>query len=304
MTTSRQPRRGSAWLRQLGAALLVSASCAGTARAQSEPAPAEAAFDANARPAPAEPSKAKPAAPAAANAKKTQAPWLRKDTAPSKSSSGSDSISVLRFTLFGIVLFALAMYALYRHQRRGLGRPSAPRSTLTLEGAVRVGPKAQVVVVNVAGRKLLLGVTEAEVSRLAWLDDGMEPDAELASERAELAPARTSPAEPRSYAALEPRRPVPAASQEALPARPTAAVTNATPVTTGAKPKRFRDALLGALGQPRAAQPDAALAIAETTQDVVTRSQTAPIAAPSGAPDMVDVEGQARGLVMRLQKRA
>ena len=40
--------------------------------------------------------------------------------------------------------------------------------------AVRVGNKAQVVVVNVGGRKLLLGVTEAEVSRLAWLEGDLE----------------------------------------------------------------------------------------------------------------------------------
>jgi hypothetical protein len=70
--------------------------------------------------------------------------------------------------------------------------------------------------------------------------------------------------------------------------------------------------LRGALAQPAPKtvnkhQPSAALAIAEETENVVfTRSSasSARVAAPAGAPEMVDIEGQARGLVLRLSKRA
>ncbi|HET9957420.1 MAG TPA: flagellar biosynthetic protein FliO, partial [Polyangiaceae bacterium] len=223
----------------------------------------------------------------------------------------SDSVSVLRFTLFGVVLFGLSMYALYRHQRGRMGRgTAAQRSALTLEGAVRVGPRAQVVVVNVAGRKLLLGVTESEVSRLAWLDDGMEPEAESEPERAEApAPRAFTAVEPRHQPAFETRRlaaPATAPTPDQTAPRSTAAASAAANgAGKNAAPKRFRDALLGALGHKTTDAPEpAAVAIAEATQDVVSRSRTAPIAAPPGAPEMVDVEGQARGLVMRLQKRA
>jgi hypothetical protein len=67
--------------------------------------------------------------------------------------------------------------------------------------------------------------------------------------------------------------------------------------------------LLGALGQTQNQKPavatsnDAAVAIAESMQDVVMRSPR--VAVPAEAPSsMVDVEGQAKGLVLRLQKRA
>jgi flagellar biogenesis protein FliO len=149
--------------------------------------------------------------------------------------------------------------------------------------AAKVGTKADVVVVSIGGRRLLLGVTEAQVSRLAWLDG--EPDPEEFEGLEPYVPMKPA-------VAAAPRSPVAAPSATRVASRERSA-----PGTRG-----FRDALRTALGRSSSVE-DPAVAIAAATEDVVLRSPPARVAAPAGAPEMVDVEGQARGLVLRLQKR-
>jgi flagellar biogenesis protein FliO len=174
--------------------------------------------------------------------------------------------------------------ALFLRRRRKV-TARAVRSDLDVLSAVRVGAKAEVVVVSVGGRKVLLGVTDAQVSQLGWLDDELEgstlPEAVPAFEAAAWRPM------------LEAARPSPSPAPETAARAP-------------APPRRFRDALLSALGQNVRPEPvNAALAIAETTEDVISRSNgRSPVRPPAGAPAMLDVEGQAKGLVLRLQKRA
>lgn len=228
-------------------------------------------------------------APGAATAKAAgdKAAWLR-PSAPAKKqpvASAPASAGPVRVVFAGVVVAALGAAAMF-HRRRRRGVAQTLRSELTVVSRARVGNKADVVVLDVGGRKILLGVTDSEVSRLAWLDGAVE-GAEF-----EGAP-EVSSFEGRALAA-----PAPRALEPAIVVEPEA-------------PRGFRDVLKSAMGKARPARqepaPNAALAIAESTENVVfARSSVASprVAAPAGAPDMVDIEGQARGLVLRLSKRA
>lgn len=216
--------------------------------------------------------------------------WLRAGAPEKKKpvATAPSVISPFRLGVTALVVLGLGGAALF-HRLRRRNVAVALRSELNVVSRARVGNKADVVVLDVGGRKILLGVTDAEVSRLAWLDGEVEgaeiePVGELSSFEAR-ALATSSPA----TRALEP------AAEERVET-----------------PRRFRDVLRGALAQPtpktvNARQQSVALAIAEETENVVfTRSSAgaARVAAPAGAPEMVDIEGQARGLLLRLAKRS
>jgi flagellar protein FliO/FliZ len=209
--------------------------------------------------------------------------WLRtekpKPSAPASAPAGPSNMRMA--LLSGLVaLLAGAAYVVKRRRRVTVRSVASGLEVLT---AARVGAKADVVVVRVAGRRMLLGVTESQVTRLSWLEGPQDAEDE-AAER-ELALPGVSAAHTRAVA-LEPLE---APAQVALVPAPAPA------------PRRFRDALLGAIGRAPVSE-DAAVMIAAATEDVVRTSKTR-VAAPAGAPEMVNVEGQARGLVLRLQKR-
>jgi flagellar biogenesis protein FliO len=244
-----------------------------------------------------------PPPPKVESAPKAPGPWLRKTAdAAAPVASGASGPSPWRMVALSVLVGGLGAAALFQRRRKTkLAR--AVRSDLTVVSAARVGNKAQVVVVNVGGRKLLLGVTEAEVSHLAWLDGDAEPaSAELGEPEAFEGPARfTQPVS----------QPSDVDSGHVLGARSAAQAP---------APRRFREILFNALGheerEPARANPmveSAAMQLAEATRDTVTRTPVGAatraatgtrVASPAGAPEMVDIEGQARGLVLRLQKRA
>ncbi|MGC4092249.1 MAG: flagellar biosynthetic protein FliO [Polyangiaceae bacterium] len=228
----------------------------------------------------------KPAAAAAPASSATQRSYLRPQQAKKAPVASAPSVSPLRIALIGGLVAGLGVWALLQRRRhKSVARTT--RSDMEIVSSLRVSSKAQVVVVNVGGRKVLLGVTDSEVNRLAWLDGELEGDGE-------------------SLETFDDELPLAKPGSKAQVVAPAARVG----AEQSAKPARFRDALLGALGQNQKrtqAEPpaaaDAALAIADSTQDVVVRSPR--VAVPASAPDdMVDVEGQAKGLVLRLQKRA
>lgn len=263
MTARRQRSRGAALLMCLGLTLAAPLAYAGEPAATPAPAKAE-----------------------------QKRPWLRSAAAPTKPAPASSGLS-LRLGAVGLIVAGLGGAALLQRRRKKLVARSTG-SDLQVVSAARVGNKAEVVVLSVGGRKLLLGVTEAEVTRLAWLDhelDGAEADA----------------SEPMAMPSAT--RALPSTALATRTAAPTPTQTQTLTTTAIPEPtRRFRDVLLGALTQAKqkAAPPpatDVALSIVEGTADVVTR-QGARVAAPAGAPEMVDIEGQARGLVLRLQKRA
>lgn len=220
---------------------------------------------------------------AAAPASSAPRPYLRPQAGTKKPVAAAEGPSALRVALMCGLVAGLGVWALLKKRKKQTELRST-RSDLEVLSSARVGNKAQVVVINVGGRKVLLGVTESEVNRLAWLDGELEGDGASTEEFEEREP----------FAALAERKPA-------------AALTTNKFVKNDAEPRRFRDALLGALGQPQkkatSDSADAAVAIAASMQDVVTRAPR--VALPAEAPEsMVDVEGQAKGLVLRLQKRA
>ena len=117
--------------------------------------------------------------PAAAAAPSAVSPaWLRTDKPvakrPLEMQQGPSPLRVGGMLLLVAGLGGVAWYA--KKKRQGV-TPAAQKAQLRVLGTTRIGAKASAVVVEVAGKRLLLGVTDQNVSNLAWLDD--EPNAAL-----------------------------------------------------------------------------------------------------------------------------
>ncbi|HEX2874282.1 MAG TPA: flagellar biosynthetic protein FliO [Polyangiaceae bacterium] len=214
-------------------------------------------------------------APAASAAPGKAPSWLAPKPAPKAAATGRSAVpSFGRMLGAVLVLGTLGIASLY-FKRRGKGetkRVPSPKK-LSVVSSTRIGPKAHAVVISVAGRQMLLGVTDSSVKRLAFIDEIEEEERELERER--------EPA----------RRP---ASQAALRGAAIAVRTvTAEPVKPG-----FSDLLKAAFGKREPAPAtDAASILAAETQDTVGGKAVAP--SPSNV-RMLDVEGQAQGLLRRL----
>jgi flagellar biogenesis protein FliO len=182
-----------------------------------------------------------------------------------------------------LVLAGLGGAAFWLKRKRGGKVAPSVAPAIRVVSSTRVGPKAHAVVANVAGRVVLLGVTDHSVQRLAWLDAPAEDG--RPEEAAEEADALFDPP------GYEPPRAMPAARFDAPKAAP-------------ASGRGFGELLRSALGKSAPEPPSAALAIAESTQDHY--SPSAPRAADMGrrkaTEPMLSVESQAAGLVARLQE--
>jgi flagellar biogenesis protein FliO len=214
-------------------------------------------------------------APAASSAAPGKGPsWLAPKPAPKPVATGRSAVPSLGRLLGAVLVLAGLGIALLYFKRRGPGatkRVQAPKK-LSVVSSTRIGPKAHAVVISVAGRQMLLGVTDASVKRLAFIDEIEEDERELEREPA--------------------RRP---ASQAALRGAAIAVRTvTAEPVKPG-----FSDLLKAAFGKREAAPAatDAAAILAAETQDTVGGK---PVAANPSNVRMLDVEGQAQGLLRRL----
>jgi flagellar biogenesis protein FliO len=219
------------------------------------------------------------AAPAPAVAAPKPPAWLAKRPAPKVVATGKSAIpSTGRMLGLVLVIGSLGGAALYL-KRRGRSETSrvAPPQRLSVLSSTRIGPKAHAVVISVAGRQMLLGVTDSSVKRLAFIDELEEEDSERGRER-------------------EPARRV--ASQAATRG---AAIAVRTVTPTSSKAGSFADVLKTAFGR-RAPAPapemDAASILAAETHDSVGGK---PVAGNAANVRMVDVEGQAQGLIRRLQ---
>ena len=216
------------------------------------------------------------AAPAPAPAAGPSKPpsWLAARPAPKPVASGRSAIPSLgRMIGLLLVLGTLGVATLY-FKRRGRGvetkRPPSPKR-LSVVSSTRIGPKAHAVVISVAGRQMLLGVTDSSVKRLAFIDEIEEEEREQERE-----PARRVGTSALRGAAIAVRTVTP------------------EPVKPG-----FSDLLKAAFGKrpgANAPETDAASILAAETQDTVGGKPVAPTANVR----MLDVEGQAQGLIRRL----
>jgi len=215
-----------------------------------------------------------PAAPASA-AKSSQAPsWLAPRSAAKPVATGRSAVPSLgRLIGLALVLGALGAATLYYKRRGGknVTKRVAPSNRLSVVSSTRIGPKAHAVVISVNGRQMLLGVTDASVKRLAFIDELEEDEREVEREPV--------------------RRAAPATRGAAI------AVRNVTPEP--ARGGAFSDLLKTAFGkrEPAPREADAASILAAETQDTVGGKAVAP---NPGNVRMLDVEGQAQGLIRRL----
>jgi flagellar biogenesis protein FliO len=203
--------------------------------------------------------------------------WLAKRPAPKPAATGKSSIpSTGRMLGLLLVIGSLGGAALYL-KRRGRGevtRVALPQR-LSVLSSTRIGPKAHAVVISVAGRQMLLGVTDSSVKRLAFIDEIEEEDSERIRDRE---PGRRAASQAATRGAA-------IAVRTVTPAAPSRAVS-------------FADALKTAFGKrPAAPQADAASILAAETHDSVGGK---PVAGNAANVRMVDVEGQAQGLIRRL----
>lgn len=183
------------------------------------------------------------------------------------------------------LLGGTALYLRHKKQKA----PQLRLAQLRVVGSTKLGGRAQLVLAEVEGRRILLGVTDSSVQKLGWLEDSAE--LEEGALGASLAP-----------------RLVPAGVD--LAGRPARSSVAAEP----APPKRkFRDLLasaVGNIGNPGDDHDSAASTLAAETQDTFTRSpnraadpRRAEPLRRAGAPQMIDLEGQAKGLLARLGDR-
>ena len=197
--------------------------------------------------------------------------WLRKDTKPAAKTSlgtqqGPSPLRVGGMLLLVSGLGGVAYYA--RRRRQQASAPAQAKQQLRVLGSTRIGPKASAVVVEVGGKRILLGVTEHAVNNLAWLDD----EANQAVEERESSSIHTAPA-----------------------VRPSAA-----PEAAG--PSGFLKLLRSAVGSNTVRQVTPSDEVARATRDEVRLSHRGDAAARrerNAAFDDDLLEGQVMGLVKR-----
>jgi flagellar biogenesis protein FliO len=146
-----------------------------------------------------------------------------------------------------------------------------------------VGPKARLVVAEVAGRLVLLGVTDESVRRLAWLKAPHKSRHDQAVGESLAAdstsPARTDPLDTKCTIQ-------------------TLSAANTPALHSGARGSKFSQVLSDAIGLKPRESEDPVVAIAKNTRDRLTLSSNAHH--PRAAVSLIDIEGQAAGLLSRL----
>lgn len=205
--------------------------------------------------------------------------WLSSRGAANAPVAGGQSAlpSLGRLVGLFVVLGALGVLVIY-FRRRGRAQSKVPavKQRLSVVSSTRIGPKAHAVVISVAGRQLLLGVTDSSVKRLAFIDE-LTDDEEQPRERArERDPMRRAVEQARERGA-------------GIGVRTVAVETS--------RAGSFADVLKTAFGKRPPAPVDAASILAAETQDTVGGK---PVAASPAPVRMLDVEGQAQGLIRRL----
>ena len=205
--------------------------------------------------------------------------WLRSDGHRQTSSNVGISQNGIVRVLAALALGGAGGYFAWRKTRHARQHPPPAKTHIRVIGGTLVGPKARAVVADVGGRLILLGVTEQSVRKLAWLDASEDIDASDESDESE----RLS----RAASERQPHRQV--AQHKAEPRR-----------NASVQHSKFSDVLKDAVGIKPRAVSDSALVLAENTHDHINLSRSRG-QIRNEAP-LIDIEGQAAGLVSRLSK--
>jgi flagellar biogenesis protein FliO len=183
------------------------------------------------------------------------------------------------------VVLAGGGYFMWRQSRKTKQAAPIKGAHVRVLSGTPIGPKARAVVAEVGGRLILLGVTEHSVRRLAWLDSEPEDVSERVDSR------RTEE--------LQDDRRDPLPTQRAT----TRMASDSSPSIL--RGSRFSEVLRDAVGLKPKQVVEPAMAIAETTRDrVVLKGKPAKERVNTErSDDYMDIEGQAAGLVARLNRR-
>jgi flagellar biogenesis protein FliO len=98
-------------------------------------------------------------------------PWLAQAPPPVAVGAQRSGPSSWRIVALVVAMGALGGGAWYLKARRGKAPGPVQTPRLSVVSSVRVGPKAHLVLSSVGSRLILLGVSDASVRKLAWLDD-------------------------------------------------------------------------------------------------------------------------------------
>jgi flagellar biogenesis protein FliO len=102
-------------------------------------------------------------------------PWLSQSQ-PVEAAPAA-GLPVGRMIVLLVVTVAIGGGAWYVRKRKLSKAGLSQNKKLQLVDSTRVGPKAELVIASVQGRMMLLGVTETNIRRLAWLDEQAPADA-------------------------------------------------------------------------------------------------------------------------------
>jgi flagellar biogenesis protein FliO len=219
-----------------------------------------------------------------ANAAQTTAhkAWLRPESSGRVAATGSSSVgAALAKSLALMAVLGGAGYFFWRRSRKVTDMIPVKHSHIRVLSGTPIGPKARAVVAEFGGRLILLGVTEHSVRRLAWLDSAIDEAPEHTLD------ASTLPA---------------GDAFRATSARTKArTVTAKTTATSRPHASTFSEVLRDAVGMKPKQIDDPALVLAESTHDRLNLQTSNKQA--SGESEYMNVEGQAAGLIARLNRR-
>jgi flagellar biogenesis protein FliO len=216
--------------------------------------------------------------------------WLsQRGKARAELGTKSEGPSSWRSALLVLLVGGLGGAALYMKKRRQA--PSAVKlpANLRVVASTRLTAKAQAIVADVGGRRILLGVTDSSVRRLAWLDENSALAADPETEEGDSVPSDADVDVPLNF--------------EGRPVRPLRSnPLRLTPTARAAE--RFNEVLSARLNDDdkkpaaqtgrRAASP--AETLAQMTEDVYKPSRTARTrksALRRSAPTTVELERSA-----------
>jgi hypothetical protein len=240
--------------------------------------------------------------------------WLRQSVQRTPSGPAPTQLSLGKWV--AVVLLAGASgFALWKRKSARVSGRIAAASSIQIGSVTKISPKAQLIVATVNGRSMLLGVTEANVTRLMWLDgsNGAQEQQDGNFAEGPVTEGLGKPAAGEVY----PKRLQSRRTPNAIAYTPAGSAVPIAPATQSHRqPSRFREILADAIGiAPKAAKrtkgPRAPVdELVEGNEDRYvgrdTRPMNTPRMGPKGPPfgSLIDVEGQAAGLVARLNRSA
>jgi flagellar biogenesis protein FliO len=205
--------------------------------------------------------------------------WLRAESQHQAGASAISSRSGIGKSLAVVLLLGVGGYAVWRRKRPVKINALPNKTHIRVVSGTLVGPKARAVVAEVGGRLILLGVTEQSVRKLAWLESVADNDAE-----------RESGQEMGSNA--------PGVSDARLAKISSSVRSTSAPSRHEPQRSKFSEVLRDAVGIKPHRTTEPALVLADSTHDRINLTSNKD-PQRNGSP-LIDIEGQAAGLVSRL----